>query len=740
MTLLVSDQAPVPVTWGCRHPVILLPAQAAHWSSDQLREMLLHELAHIKRCDQLIQLMTQLVCALYWFNPLAWVAAYCVRVEQESACDDEVLNAGAQPSVYGVHLMEIARSLRASRGAAWSAVPIARHSRLRGRIHGILDEGRNRTPASRRRWLTAWLLLAFLALPLACVSLKGSAPAGGTEGTEDPGEMGTIEVTGLTRFTLDDARDESPTWSPDGKWMAFCSKRSGNRDIWLKSTDGGQAIQLTTDPARDQHPTWSPTGTEVAFASNRESWGDIWIAPASGGPPRRVTAPGDSAVSANAGMLSWSPDGRELVYASSKGGHVDSRWNLWAIPASGGPARRLTEGPGRDHYPSWSPDGTEVAFCRGQVGTRDLWIVPASGGEPRRLTTHSADDFTPAWSPNGRWLAFVSKRSGNADIWLIPRTGGSAVPLTRTPESVDVMPQWSPDGKRIAVTSSPVLNGLWIMPAAGGEATLLTDRVLPISWARTGSWSPDGSEVGFLMDGPEGIDIWRVPAAGGDPVRVTRGGVGLSGLSWSPDGRLIAFVGGEGGRNSVSVVPARGGDVREVASTAGYHGSVSWSPDSRRLIFGANPGESWDIWVAPLTAGRSRCLVDWLTVDFAPDWSPNGETIAFVSFKDEDGLDDYLDNIWTIPAKGGEATWLSKGNHPDWSADSRELLFEHRGDIWRMPGAGGEPVSVLETPPWEFWPQWSPDGSRILFNRMATGESDIWIADVSGLGSGTAVE
>ena len=142
VTLLQSAAKVMPATWGWWWPVILLPAEADGWPPEQRRMVLLHELAHVKRRDCLTQMITQLVCAVYWFNPLVWVAARQMRIERERACDDWVLNSGCQASDYAAYLVEIARTFR--RVPQVAAIAMARSSRLEGRIAAIVDASRAR--------------------------------------------------------------------------------------------------------------------------------------------------------------------------------------------------------------------------------------------------------------------------------------------------------------------------------------------------------------------------------------------------------------------------------------------------------------------------------------------------------------------------------------------------------------------------------------------------------------------
>lgn len=150
----------MPMTWGARRPIILLPEAARDWPVERRREVLTHELAHILRGDYLARLLAAFVCALHWFNPLVWLAAGRMRNEQELACDDTVLSTGVQPSDYATHLLEVARSLKVpSFAMANASVAMARPSQLTGRLLAVLDESRTRVArAPRRTVAAAWLL------------------------------------------------------------------------------------------------------------------------------------------------------------------------------------------------------------------------------------------------------------------------------------------------------------------------------------------------------------------------------------------------------------------------------------------------------------------------------------------------------------------------------------------------------------------------------------------------------
>ena len=144
-----SDVVTVPMVWGLFRPVILLPADAEGWQPEQQHTVLLHELAHIQRQDWLMQIIAQITCAVYWFNPLVWFAMRRMRTEVERACDDHVLNAGYQSVDYAQHLLKIVRNIKALPSVSRATVAMARQSRIEGRLRTILAEHRNRRPVTK---------------------------------------------------------------------------------------------------------------------------------------------------------------------------------------------------------------------------------------------------------------------------------------------------------------------------------------------------------------------------------------------------------------------------------------------------------------------------------------------------------------------------------------------------------------------------------------------------------------
>jgi len=175
--LLRSEEVGVPMTWGALRPAIVLPATANSWDASLRRDVLLHELAHVKRQDYLIQNVVRAACAFYWFNPLVWLAAAEIRQQRELACDDEVLRAGSPASEYATHLLMVARTLRGGAQTARASVSFARGPRFVRRVAALLDA--DRAHGSLGRWVAVPVYVAAgtLVLPLAALSPRAASTA-----------------------------------------------------------------------------------------------------------------------------------------------------------------------------------------------------------------------------------------------------------------------------------------------------------------------------------------------------------------------------------------------------------------------------------------------------------------------------------------------------------------------------------------------------------------------------------
>jgi Tol biopolymer transport system component len=263
-------------------------------------------------------------------------------------------------------------------------------------------------------------------------------------------------------------------WSPDGRKIAVASPGQGVAGFYVVNADGSGRRLMSR---YGDGPAWSPDGRRIAFVGR---WG-IWVMSADGSGSRKLT-PSTS----HGTRLYWSPDGRRLAFLSGGKGNCDFCFHLYVMNADGSGLKDLTPsvggGPGRSPAnPAWSPDGRTIAFVR-----RDHWpidgftdavhIVRSDGSGGRRLTWAPADYFAPAWSPDGRKLAFVTDRGGNSEVYVTNADGSKPRNLTRHP-GYDGDPMWSPDGRRIAfVSNRDGVYGIYVMNADGSGQRRLTHR------------------------------------------------------------------------------------------------------------------------------------------------------------------------------------------------------------------------------------------------------------------------
>jgi carboxyl-terminal processing protease len=180
--LLLSSHRAIPMTWGLFRPVVLLPQEGQTWSAQRLDMVLVHELGHVQRWDCLVQLLGHVVRGLYWFHPLAWLAVRQLRIEQEHACDDLVLEGGAPATDYAEHLLAVTTGMRADFWTAPVALGMGRSYKLRRRLVRLLDAGCNHRPARRRAALLATVAAIALAMGLGAIGFSQTpAAAAGDE-------------------------------------------------------------------------------------------------------------------------------------------------------------------------------------------------------------------------------------------------------------------------------------------------------------------------------------------------------------------------------------------------------------------------------------------------------------------------------------------------------------------------------------------------------------------------------
>ncbi|MGH2720793.1 MAG: hypothetical protein ACRDJO_04210 [Actinomycetota bacterium] len=296
-------------------------------------------------------------------------------------------------------------------------------------------------PATARR-LPAALSLAFtlsvfqaltqFASPVAEV-LARAVPEAAPVGSE----IATMAADGSrqTRLTVDPGISfTSPTWSPDGAYIAYVEEtrggtpgEPGSRQISFMRADGTKPGTLTGGPD-DSAPAWSPDNTRIAYSSVAEGAAnrDVYVLERASGAVTRLTSTPDDEV-----VAGWSPDATRILVVTNLRGNLD----VGVVDASTGAVTALTTAPSDEETPAWSPDGRRIAFTSDRTGNPELFSMRPDGSDLRRLTTDDAPDVRPVWSPDSSQLAFVSWRGGEADIYTMRADGSGVTNLSRRPGS-----------------------------------------------------------------------------------------------------------------------------------------------------------------------------------------------------------------------------------------------------------------------------------------------------------------
>jgi len=364
-------------------------------------------------------------------------------------------------------------------------------------------------------------------------------------------------------FEIHEVRD--PQISDDGKWVAYTVSTASLKDdktetrIWMAPTGGGDAIVMTAEDVSSSHPRWSPDGKYLAFLSKRnEGKAQVWLLNRMGGEAQKLT----DAIQ-DVDDFSWSPDSKRLALIlrdPSPEELAEAKTKDKEKPGSEDKDKKDAKGKKPKTPPPFVID--RYRFKSDMVGYLDhrrthLYVIDMATKAVVQITSGDFDDEEPAWSPDGKLLAFRSNRSTpdpdrtyDTNIWVVAADntdkGAHLTQVTTNPGS-DVAPAWSPDGKWITYITQldPKLfqyatHHVAVSPAGGGQAKVLTQAFDRMS--RYPRFSPDGQFIYFVADDDGTENLCRIPATGGEITRPISGHVVVSGYTIAKSGDLAAQI------------------------------------------------------------------------------------------------------------------------------------------------------------------------------------------------------
>jgi Tol biopolymer transport system component len=323
----------------------------------------------------------------------------------------------------------------------------------------------------------------------------------------------------VTTVTDSVARNSSPAWSPDGKWLYFVSNRDGPSDIYRIPAGARGPIERLTVGLGAQSISLSADGRRLAY-NVYQRVANAWSVPMGRRPMGLAGATQVTRGNQSVENLVLSRDERTLYYASDLSGNAQ----LYRIPSTGGEAERLATDEYQDFSPVPSSDGRRILFHSARTGSRDIYELPLDGGPLVQLTSSPDQELLPSWSPDGSVITY-GLLNGRGAIRILRRgaDGSFGRPVQRA--DFGISPKFSPDGRSIIFGSSPVGGWVFVVPTDSGPPRALVDTLDSTTpSAAFPAFSSDGREVLFAgRDARHAPGIWAVPfPAGGKPELVLR--------------------------------------------------------------------------------------------------------------------------------------------------------------------------------------------------------------------------
>ena len=447
-----------------------------------------------------------------------------------------------------------------------------------------------------------------------------------------------------------------PAFSPDGSRIAFSWRASTKQThhIYVKPVANGEPVQLTFGSEEDASPSWSPDGRQIAFcrwtlsADERPSVpSGVYVVPALGGADREVGE--------NCEGVSWSPDGKTLAVARAPN-KAPGSGGLDRLFLESGERRKLTSSR-EDMLPTYSPNGKWLAFVRvlpGRGRGREIFVVSPTRGRPRRLTFDSEYINGLTWSSDSREIVFTSPRDrAQGAVWRIPVSGGTPRPLSAALRNAS-FPSISRQGRRMAFIDSWSDSNLYLragpgFPPAGMPWQLGAPLGVALSTRTDHSpvFSPDGERFAYISDRTGSNQVWISRRDGSDAIQLTSlGNQSASSPRWSPDGTRIAFDVWAAHESNIYVVSSRGGAPRRVALEPGQGWKPTWSPDGQWIYFTSSRSGASEIWKMRAAGGAAVQVTHGGAYEGCP--SPDGKTVYFRKSTPAGCC-----AIWSVPTRGG---------------------------------------------------------------------------------------
>ncbi|HXY10922.1 MAG TPA: protein kinase [Terriglobales bacterium] len=539
--------------------------------------------------------------------------------------------------------------------------------------------------------------------------------------------LSRAQFTRLTNFGGDKS---NPAISPDGKFAAFISDRSGPFDIWLIQADGNGLANLTQGRIGDARAPlralgFSGDGLEVWSAGIEGRRLMLW--PLTGGVPRNFL---DKA----AAEVAWSPDGTQLVYHTFQAGDP-----TFVADRDGTNQRLIVQNdPGlHNHYPAWSKDGRWIYFVRGRPATRemDLWRISPKGGDAEQLT-HLNTDISYPTPIDERTILFVAhnKYGSGPWLWAFDVKSRSSERLNSGLEQYTALAATA-DGRRVVASIvNPQVN-LWSVPITSRLIEEQDVEAFHLPTTRSQAPRFGGGSLFYLSsrDGADGLWSYR----DGKALEIWKGSEGAlqSPAAVSADGMEVAFSLTQDGKQRMHIMAADGTQLRPLSSEVDVRGTASWSADGRWIVVTGGDHNGPGLFKLPVDGGSPVRIATGTFLD--PVWSPRGDLIVYCGpqlFTLTPLLAIHPDGS---PAKMPDIEVQREGERARFLPDGTGLVYMvgktlAEQDFWLLDLSTmrSRRLTQLSSPAVMRAFDITPDGKRIVFDRL-TDDSDLLLMDLA---------